>query len=76
MQTMPSKPFHYHAYLLRIWHAQGADENVTWQASLQDAATRQRIGFASLEGLFAFLLNEIEVTPERRALESDTETHG
>lgn len=72
---MPSNPLHYHAYLLRIWHAQGADVNTAWQASLQDTATQQRIGFASLEDLFAFLLNKIEIAPERRERAPDTDTH-
>ncbi len=43
------------AYLLRLWcpNAQGAS---CWQASLEDPHTGERIGFANLEHLFAYLM--------------------
>lgn len=44
-----------HAYLLRLWHA-----DWTWQASLQDVKSGQRIGFASLEELFSYLMEAAE----------------
>lgn len=44
-----------HAFLLRLWHA-----DWTWQASLQDVKSGQRIGFASLEELFAYLMETAE----------------
>lgn len=43
------------AYVLRMWNADRA-----WQASLQDVKTSQRIGFASLEELFAYLMDAAE----------------
>jgi hypothetical protein len=43
------------AYMLRMWCADRA-----WQASLQDVKTSQRIGFASLEELFAYLMDAAE----------------
>ena len=44
----------YHAYLLRLWQVNTAT-GPTWHASLEDARTGERKGFAYLKGLFAFL---------------------
>jgi hypothetical protein len=54
----PSSPG-YHAYLLRIWLSNGAAGDACWRASLQDTTGGQRIGFASLEELFVFLMNDV-----------------
>jgi hypothetical protein len=35
-------------------------EESNWRASLEDSRTGERIGFANLEQLFAFLLEQIE----------------
>jgi len=48
----------YRAYLLRLWCAETPDQ--CWQASLEDPHTGKRIGFASLEQLFAFLMDQVE----------------
>lgn len=48
----------YRTYLLRIWRAETPDQG--WRASLQDPHTERRIGFASLEQLFAFLMEQVE----------------
>ena len=56
---MRETPGNYHAYLLRIWRAEGDG----WQASLQDAKTSQLMGFAGLEELFAFLIDHVESPP-------------
>jgi len=44
------------SYLLRLWRT---DElrGFHWQASLETPETGERIGFASLEELFAYLLD-------------------
>ncbi len=44
------------SYLLRLWRA---DEpgGFNWQASLEIPETGERIGFASLEELFAYLMD-------------------
>jgi hypothetical protein len=44
----------YYSYLLRMWvsREQGRTE---WRVQLQDVRTGQRLGFSSLERLFAFL---------------------
>ena len=44
----------YKSWLLRIWQARSAG-HVEWRASLEDPRTNERIGFASLERLYAFL---------------------
>lgn len=56
---MGSSSPRYHAYLLRIWLSNSTTHDACWQASLQDASGSQRIGFASLEALFVFLMNEV-----------------
>ena len=49
--TKPSPP--YSSYLLRIWHAAEGDPH-GWHVSLQNLVTGERLGFATLESLFAF----------------------
>ncbi len=48
---------HYRSYLLRLW-CESPDRR--WRASLEDPRTAKRIGFASLEQLFAFLMQEAD----------------
>ena len=58
----------YLSYLLRIWEAPANGEK-TWHASLEHPGTRERQGFASLESLFAFLLNEVGEAPGKKEVE-------
>ena len=54
------------AYLLRLWQVK--DEGKTrWRASLENAHTGERKGFAGLDALFAFLRQQIndDVEEER-----------
>jgi hypothetical protein len=44
----------YKSYLLRLWKVNGVGNEV-WRASLEDAHTGARLGFSSLQRLFAFL---------------------
>lgn len=71
--SRPSSPG-YHAYLLRIWLSNGAAGDACWRASLQDTTGGQRIGFASLEELFVFLMNDVTAptADDGRAHEGDT----
>jgi hypothetical protein len=48
-------PIIYQSYLLRLWKA----EQTGWRASLEDARTGERIGFANLEQLFVFLMERV-----------------
>ena len=49
----------YVAYLLRLWCA-GEGGTATWHASLEDAHTGSRLGFADLQSLFAYLRRQTE----------------
>ena len=49
----------YLAYLLRLWHA-GSGESAGWRASLQDPHSGQRMYFACLEDVVAFLKHRME----------------
>lgn len=49
----------YCSYLLRLWCTDQAEIGC-WRASLEDSHTRARIAFASLEELFAFLIDQVE----------------
>ena len=44
----------YLSYLLRLWQIESKGQLV-WRASLEDARTGERQGFASIEALLAFL---------------------
>jgi hypothetical protein len=47
----------YRSYLLRLWQVDDAGQPV-WRASLADAHTGERRGFASLAALAAFLAEQ------------------
>jgi hypothetical protein len=55
----------YFSYLLRLWRvsrrisAQAEEEGTLWRASLQDPLTDERVNFASLEDLVAFLQRQM-----------------
>jgi hypothetical protein len=44
------------SYLLRLWRTDGPGVS-NWQASLETPENGERIGFASLEELFTFLMD-------------------
>ena len=66
----PPSQIDYHAGLLRLWRvgAGGA-----WRASLQDAESGERIGFADLDHLFAYLRRLTDDAPDERATSTATE---
>jgi hypothetical protein len=47
------------SYLLRLWQTEGLPGS-NWRASLEIPETGQRIGFASPEQLFGYLMDLIE----------------
>lgn len=47
------------SYILRLWCAD-EPQAAEWHASLEDPSTRERYGFSSLEGLFAYLMEQSE----------------
>jgi len=48
-----------HSYLLRLWQTGSAGQQVWW-ASLENVQTGERLGFANLEQLFVFLMQQTE----------------
>ena len=59
----PMQPIHKCSYILRLWRV---DQSTTadWRASLEIPETGKRIGFASLEQLFAYLIDLSESNSE------------
>jgi hypothetical protein len=51
----------YVSYLLRLWQVR-CGEGAAWLASLENARTGERRGFASLDELFDFLRQRTERT--------------
>jgi hypothetical protein len=49
------EPKRYRAYLLRLWRVDGDDGGPVWRASLEEARSGERHGFADLARLYAFL---------------------
>jgi hypothetical protein len=73
---MGEKRSDYISYLLRLWRANGdeapgRDEKVLWRASLEDAHTGERRGFASLDEMFDFLRRRIGVVSVVNGVEGD-----
>ena len=52
-------PPEYLSYLLRVWRS-GPRPLGGWRASLENPHTAERFGFASLEDLFAFVMEQTE----------------
>ena len=55
-----SKPVNKSSYILRLWRTD-QPKTAGWQASLEDLHTGKRFGFASLEHLFAYLMEISEM---------------
>ena len=58
---MSEKERRYIAYLMRLWQIERKGQ-LLWQASLEDARTGKRQGFASVEALFDFLRQQMGLT--------------
>jgi hypothetical protein len=56
---MTAKQPGYLTYLLRLWQVNDQGKPV-WRASLESPHTGERVGFGSLEALFAFLVEKTE----------------
>ena len=55
----PMQPIHKCSYILRLWRVDQS-KAADWRASLEIPETGKRIGFASLEQLFAYLIEVVE----------------
>lgn len=59
------KPPGYRSYLLRFWEERSEQtESVLWRFSLEDPLTAQRLGFADLDSLTAWLKAETQLNPQ------------
>jgi len=67
---MSAERHRYIAYLLRLWQVRTGSELV-WRASLESPYTSERIGFADLEALFAFLRQRTGVVPDAGGSEGE-----
>ena len=56
------------SFILRLWRVD-ASKAADWRASLEIPETGKRIGFASLEQLFAFLMDLSESNGEKQQIE-------
>jgi len=56
---MKNRRKNYLSYLLRLWRT-GSEENGVWLVSLNNPFTGERLGFASLQDLFAFLQSQVD----------------
>ena len=57
----------YLAYLLRLWQTQHKGE-IGWRASLENAHTGEKLAFAHLDELVAFLRERIGPAPPEKGL--------
>ena len=55
----------YRVYLLRLWLVDRDDGATIWRASLEEARSGERHGFADLPQLFAFLEQQTAVELRR-----------
>jgi len=58
------------SFILRLWQVDPSTPN-HWRASVEEPLTGKRIGFASLEQLFAFLLDISEKKCDLKTLEAN-----
>jgi len=54
-------------YLLRLWQVEN-DGHPIWRASLEDAHTGERQGFANLTLLYAYLAEQTATDPSKPAV--------
>jgi hypothetical protein len=64
-EQVSEKGGRYVSYLLRLWEVQGKD-GLVWRASLEQASTGERRGFACLADLFASLEQETALADQDR----------
>jgi hypothetical protein len=72
---MSGRKRRYISYLLRLWQVESEGELV-WRASLDSPHTGQRLGFASLAEMVAFLEQEIDKGASRAQTPPDASSAG
>jgi hypothetical protein len=63
----------YMAFLLRLWRVD-EDDGIQWRASLEEPSTGERLGFADIDRLCAFLEEQCSgaANPSQRQTREDT----
>lgn len=56
------------SFILRLWRVEQSD-TLSWRASVENPETGKRIGFSSLEQLFAFLIDFTEINCDLQLIE-------
>jgi hypothetical protein len=64
----------YLAFLLRLWCVD-VEDGIVWRASLEDAHTGERRGFADLQIMYVFLVQQLEAA-SRQAHSAPIEKRG
>lgn len=64
------QPIQHYYYILRLWRVDQS-RPADWRASLEIPGTGKRIGFASLEQLFAYLM---ELTENDRCQDTQSQS--
>ena len=67
----------YLSYLLRLWQESGDKaaercDTPKWRASLTSPITGERVGFASLEGLVAYLQEQMRTGPDFEGIQDQS----
>ena len=65
---MVEKQREYLAYMLRIWSVTDTGK-IFWRASVENAQTGERRGFANLDDLFEYLRSQAAAMSEPKMLE-------
>ncbi len=63
-----------YSFILRLWRVEGSGTS-NWQASVEIPEDGKRIGFASLEQLFAFLIDFTEIYYAVKSNEQEGKTY-
>lgn len=62
---MSERQTRYVSYLLRLWQ-DNDDQNPMWRASLQNSLTGERMAFASVDQMFAFVHRQLGLARNKR----------
>lgn len=63
----------YLAYLLRLWQVREKGQ-IAWRASVENAHTGEKVGFAHLDQLVAFLRERTGLAPPEEGLRKEERT--
>ena len=61
----------YLSYLVRLWRMKGSA--AAWRGSIENPYTGERLGFGSMDELFAFLREQTDMLPGKEEAKSPAE---